>query len=174
MQRWTPTWTYEDIGDDDRGGEPRAIMEAVEDGNWVKHSDAAAQLAAKDAEIERLEGDLLTFNNIGYELRVRAEKAERERDDALEALRVRLSESIDSSKTPDATRRLALAVAEVAKWREGHNAGSDDHGPFIVYADDVTPCEEEMCEYMKQLDAARAATDADPVLRAMIEKGMVT
>ena len=45
------------------------------------------------------------------------------------------------------------------------------HGPFLVYAEDVTPCEEEMCEYMKQLEAARRATDADPVLAKMIGGG---
>ena len=52
MQRWAPTWLWDDIDDERRM--PRAIMEAVDDGNWVKHSDAAALIAAKDAEIEGL------------------------------------------------------------------------------------------------------------------------
>jgi len=138
-------------------------------GAFVLHSDAAAQLAAKDAEIERLEGDLLTFNNIGYELRVRAEKAERERDEALEALRIRLSETIDSSKTPDATRRLALAVAEVRAVRENERAL--DELITGTLAEDPHAENKVLADKRHAIDAARAATDADPVLAKMIGGG---
>ena len=48
-----------------------------------------------------------------------------------------------NQRATETERRLALAVAELAKWREGHDADNDDHGQFLVYAEDVTPCEEE-------------------------------
>lgn len=81
-------------------------MRKLEHGDWVPHSDAAAQLAAKDAEIANL------------------------------------------------TRRLALAVAEVKAWRSTH----------------VRNRCRLLGEPCKRCDAVDA-TDADPVLRAMIEKG---
>ncbi len=55
---------------------------------------------------------------------------------------------------------VGAASHEIQVWRDGHNADNEDHGPFLVYAEDVAPCEEEMCDYMKRLDAARSAYDA--------------
>lgn len=144
-------------------GSCEEVMTHAPEGDWVLHSDAAALIAAKDAEIERLtrERDEANYRakNHGDALSVACRGTPHR-----SAMELR-------SALDDAARRLALAVAEVAKWREGHDADNDDGGPFIVYAENVTPCEEEMCEYMKQLDAARSATDADPVLRQMIGGG---
>ena len=105
-----------------------AYMEPCPDGNWVKHSDAAAQLAAKDAEIAGL------------------------------------------------TRRLALAVAEVRAWREAsgtmpkqRSAADHDHDREGKWNWTGETCDE--CAVWIAADEARAATDADPVLAKMIEKG---
>lgn len=87
-----------------------ARMEPHADGQWVLHSDAAAQLAAKDAEIANL------------------------------------------------TRRLALAVAEVRAWRQ--LADARFKGRTMYDGDQFTDAR-----------SAIAATDADPVLRAMIGGG---
>lgn len=56
--------------------------------------------------------------------------------------------------------RLALAVAEVRAWRGWFDAERTiELNEPLMYQDAVN---------------ARAATDADPVLRAMVEKGSVT
>lgn len=110
-------------------------------GQWVQHSDAAAQLAAKDAEIEALK---------------------QERDDARHAFTSTDRDYAESIfRVADLTRRLALAVAEVQMARTWvADQKTHDGAVFATYG-----------EYSPEYMAARAATDADPVLRAMIEKG---
>jgi len=113
-----------------------AYMEPAADGNWVTYSDAAAQLAAKDAEIAALKANRDAW-------KARAETETRE---------------LDQMRTDhdDATRRLVLAVAEVIVWRSGV----------------PTPCDTDLeTDWGRKLSAARAATDADPVLRKMIGGG---
>ncbi|NBW11565.1 MAG: hypothetical protein EBR82_26400 [Caulobacteraceae bacterium] len=98
-----------------------------------------------------------------------------ERDYANECLAVQAKEitrlqaelaaalSVESSKVPDVVRRLALAVAEVRAWR---------YGNFVTHQcqlPNAGSC--SGCEASNRRAAATAATDSDPVLRAMVEKG---
>ena len=90
-------------------------MDQTDDGAWVEHSDAAALIAAKDAEIAEL------------------------------------------------NRRLALAVAEVRSWRACK--GFTNERVFWAAA---WSWEDGNCVL-----STRSSTDADPVLREMVEKGSV-
>ena len=113
-------------------------------GALVLHSDAAAQLAAKDAEIEKLK---IAVSNATWRSVLAANKV---------------------SDLDDTTRRLALAVAEVKAWRAFRKIQTD--GLATTDADAVIAAF-AYADTLSGVDDARAATDADPVLRAMVEKG---
>lgn len=61
-------------------------------------------------------------------------------------------------------RRLALALAEVQKWRSGRDPDGPTFERFFY-------TQAWSCDDGHAVRAAMAATDADPVLKAMIEKG---
>ena len=145
-------------------------MDQTDDGAWVEHSDAAALISAKDAEIERLTRE--------RDYRERQMDDNRKTftkfiDDLWQAIIVAHHPTYGDWEYPaqahrhlvaevdDIRRRLALAVAEVKAWRACK--GFTNERVFWAAA---WSWEDGNCVL-----SSRSSTDADPVLRAMIGGG---
>lgn len=138
VQRWSPEGS---------------TMIAVPNGRFVLATDYDAMLDAQRGLTAKAEAD-------AADARKRAAEAERYvagqdvRSDFATAAEMRAA-------LDDANRRLALAVAEVKAWRVRYaskcpaDAGTLEHLAYYTAA-------------AKSLAAARAATNADPVLAKMI------
>lgn len=152
-----------------------AYLAEDHDGGWVLHSDHAAELA-------RVEDDLLKMNNLAYEWRVRAERAEAYvagqdvRSDFRNAgeMRAALDDLRDTMNVLAAETRASRPVierlerhntllrAECEAWRAFRKAQTDglcsDVGDAIVATF-------RYAELLEGVDAARAATDAAGILK---------